>query len=225
MKTDEKWHYARFTELLVYCDNLIKLLFLEGLSPDKKAESAKEIETAADSIMENIVERLRSAKRLPFEKQLVFNLAHNIDNIIDELEKAANRMKSYRVPLGEPGKKMLSLLTEAVEEAKLAVSYFGLGKKNFDQLGEHCVRIKKLESEADTVYRSTIAEISDQKNKAIDMLRASDDHQEPKAAIATLFQKIEYLNRSQEIIGILESAFDQAQDVANLIETLRYEIE
>lgn len=224
MKTDEKWHYSQFTQLLDLCNNLIDLLCNKNLSLDEKAESAKKIETAADSIVESVKNRLRDRKRFTGgtdEKVLLRKLALKIDDIADELEKAANRMKSYKVSLDEEGKKMLSLLAEAVEEAKLAFSCLGQKRKNFDKLEEHCERIKELESEADIVHRPAIEEITAGKDMAIK--KALEDPSNLDAVV--LIQKIDIANRRQEIIGIFESAFDQAQDVANLIEELRYEIE
>ena len=47
LKSNEKLYYSQFTDLLILCRNLINLLCKEDLSPEKKAERAKEIETDA----------------------------------------------------------------------------------------------------------------------------------------------------------------------------------
>lgn len=218
MRTDEKWHYTQFSALLEYCEQLIALLHMEDA--EERAKTAKGIEHKADSIVAGVVDRLRSTRRVPFEKRTVFNLAHNIDNVIDELEKAADRMKSYGVPLGEPGEEMLALLSKAVEEAKKAI--FCLANKKLDKLAGHCLRIKTLESEADVVHRDAVAEISREKDRGIEKAFSNP---EDTGAIVALIREVELRNRSHEIIEILESAFDQAQDVADFIEELRYALE
>lgn len=224
MRTDEKWYYTKFSVLLNHCKEILDLLCAQSIDPVEKAVVAKRVEDEADSVMAEIVERLRSVRRLPFERGTVFNLAHNIDNVIDELEKAADRMKSYKVQLDEAGQNMLALLAEAIKEAKKAVSC--LGKKQFSQLEGHCLRIKILESEADKIHRDAIETITRQKDALINQINFFG-----KRAIAVCFEiqrtmrQIEDLNRLQEIIEILESAFDQAQDVADLMEELRYELE
>ena len=75
-------------------------------------------------------------------------------------------------------------------------------------------KIKELESRADKIHRSEIKRISREQ----DVIAI---HSSESSAIADILN----LFRRQEIIEIMEQAFDECQDVANFLEALKYELD
>lgn len=225
LKTDEGWHYERFAELARHCHEIIELLRSKHDDLAQKAQEAKATESKADEVVKQVVVRLRSARRLPpgVQKSTVFDIIHKIDDIADELEKAADRMQRFRITPNSPINSMLNLIEESINELSGAIDC--LKNKNLGtQFEAHCERMKVLESEADRVNRPADEDLADEEDEAIDSF-GKKEGTPSYAEIAELENTLQHARRLGRIMGILEAAVDYCEDVSDLLETLKYEIE
>jgi hypothetical protein len=167
------------------------------------AENLEVLEDEADAIVHKIVNRLLyDHTRVTEEKGDIRFFAHNMDNIIDSIEKTANRLVLYKIENFPPvAAEFALLLKRAAQEIKIGVECIENLSKKEHILAEACIRINDLENEADKINRKWLQKIMAQSVETPDDVRKT---------IAI-----------KEIIDLLEYAMDQCEDVANILDTFR----
>lgn len=167
------------------------------------AAELNKLEDDADAVVHEIVNSLLyDHTRVTEEKGDIRFFAHNMDNIVDAIEKAVNRMVLYQLDELPPAvAEFIPLLQEATKEIKNGVGCLKNLSKMDKQLSESCIRVNDLENEADRVNRKWLQNIMQKPLTNIDDLRRT---------IAV-----------KEVLELLEYATDQCEDVANILETFR----
>lgn len=182
--------------------------FLEDLARDysKLPKISKELdvlESKADDVVHKIIKDLfLDHTRVTEEKGDIRFFVHNMDNIIDCLEKAVNRLSLYQInTLPGAVEEFLPLLKEAAQEIKKGVKCLRNLGKNGEDLTECCIKINDLENEADKVNRKWLQKI---------MIEPIKNFGDIHRALAV-----------KEIVDLLENAMDQCEDVADLLENFQ----
>jgi predicted phosphate transport protein (TIGR00153 family) len=161
---------------------------------DAKSRRIKEIEHETDVITHRCVEALHKTFITPIERDDIYRLITRMDDIMDFIEAAAERIALYEIREMTP--EVVDMAdtvvrqTVAVEEAVRGLRNF----KNPKHILEKCVDINRLENEADAILRRALARM----------------FKEEKDAILIIKWK--------EVYEHLENATDRAEDVANIIE-------
>ena len=167
------------------------------------SEQLRMLEEDADSIVHQIIQGLYyDHTRVTEEKGDIRYFAHNLDNVIDGIEKAVVRLsfaQKQKVP--DQVIEFSPIIKEASEEIRTAVHCLRDLKSEESTLEACCIRINELENEADKVNR---------KRLRILMTAPVED---PNELLDRLLLK--------EIVEILEDTMDQCEDVANILETFR----
>lgn len=158
------------------------------------AKKIKVIEEECDAITHRVVESLHKTFITPIDRNDIYRLMTKMDDIMDFVEAAAERMALYEIRTTTKELRDLArVLVSSAERVLEAVS--GLRNlKNPQLMLEKCVEINRLENEADALLRGTLAKL----------------FKEEKDAIAIIKWK--------EIYELLETATDRCEDVANIIE-------
>jgi hypothetical protein len=161
---------------------------------EARAERVKQIEHECDEITHAVVEGLHKTFITPIDRNDIYRLITKMDDIMDFVEAAADRVALYEI--GKMTKEVGDLarcLVQSAEHVLGAVSSIrDLGKPN--GILQHCIEINRLENVADGILRSALARL----------------FREEKDPIAVIKWK--------EIYETLESATDRCEDVANIIE-------
>ncbi len=163
----------------------------------------KKAEEEADAIVHQILNNLIcDHTRITEEKGDIRYFAHNLDNVIDDIEKTAARLAfaSDEIVL-EPINEFSPIVMKATKEIKRGVEYLRNLKKEEKNLQECCIRINKLENEADVVNRKWLKKL---------MTTPAKDANE-------VLQRL----LLREIVDILEDTVDQCEDVADILDTFR----
>jgi predicted phosphate transport protein (TIGR00153 family) len=169
-------------------------LIEDAARADVHARSVKEIEEACDAITHRVVAKLHKTFITPLDRNDIYRLMTKMDDIMDYVEAAAERMSLYdiRTSTKEVGD-LTRVLVASAERVLEAVS--GLRDLKHPQvILEKCIEINRLENEADALLRGTLAKL----------------FREDKDAISIIKWK--------EIYELLETATDRCEDVANIIE-------
>ncbi len=172
-----------FLEMVEQADNL-----------ESRAERVKQIEHECDEITHAVVEGLHKTFITPIDRNDIYTLITRMDDIMDFVEAAADRLALYEIPsMTKEVGDLARCLVQSAEHVLGAVSSIrDLGKPN--GILQHCIEINRLENVADGLLRSALARL----------------FREEKDPIAVIKWK--------EIYETLESATDRCEDVANIIE-------
>ncbi|RCV62750.1 hypothetical protein C5S53_17755 [Methanophagales archaeon] len=167
------------------------------------SEQLRMLEEDADSIVHQIIQGLYyDHTRVTEEKGDIRYFAHNLDNVIDGIEKAVVRLSfAQKQEAPESVTEFSPIIKEASEEIRTAVHCLRDLKCEESTLEACCIRINELENEADKVNRKRLRVL---------MTTPVED---PNELLDRLLLK--------EIVEILEDTMDQCEDVANIMETFR----
>jgi len=188
--------FAMFSEMsnnLITGARAMVDLFSDYRDLEMKVQEIRRIEHQGDELTHSILRKLNQTFITPFDREDIHKLASSLDDVLDCLNAAGARIIMYRITNPPPEAAEIARLTLAqTQELEKAVS---LLQKNGDVLG-HCVEINRLENEADLVSRAAIARLFDQEKDPINLIK------------------------TKELIEILETATDRAEDVADVLETV-----
>ena len=158
-------------------------------------ENIKRLEHSADQITHELVTRLDKSFITPLDREDIHLLASRLDDVMDRIDGTSRRTHIFRS--GEPpeGIRLLAdVIVRATEQLLEAVKVLENGKTPV--VIKACIQVKRLEEEGDTTYAEWLG-------------RLFDEEKDPIALI-----------KWKEIYDTLEKTLDQAEDVANVLESI-----
>jgi uncharacterized protein len=122
-----------------------------GLSTDiLKAEQE------GDRITHDIVQRLNTTFVTPIDREDIYGLASQMDDIVDHIEEVADFMGLYRIEA--PMDQSLALAEVLVKSCE---QLYGLlqNLRGFKDLDHYWIEIHRLENDGDRIYRDAVASL------------------------------------------------------------------
>jgi uncharacterized protein len=189
--------YKLFIETSQIIYETAKMLgdYIEDLSEaESKLASIKEMEHKGDQLQHEILQQLNKTFLTPFDREDIYLIAKNMDDVIDYMEASAGRFVMFNVDKPTPeAKQLCSLIYDcSVEIITLLEELKNM--RTSKVLPEKIIEINRLEEEGDRVSR-----------KAIKDLFRSD---------IPVIEVIKW----REIYQFLEDTLDACEEVANVIE-------
>lgn len=160
---------------------------------DRRAGRVVDIEHEGDEITHEVMRRLNTTFVTPFDREDIYQLASNLDDVLDHVEAAAEYLQLHKID--EPLPQMVALAETLASAARLTTTAMP-GLRRMKGLDSYWVEINRLENEGDRLYRRTIAELFSGDYKAMDVLKY------------------------EKIIEEIEQAIDRLEDVANTVESI-----
>jgi predicted phosphate transport protein (TIGR00153 family) len=150
-----------------------------------------EAEHEGDRITHEIVKRLNSTFVTPIDREDIYGLATQLDDIVDYTEEAADFLGLYQIeaPMEQAGA-LTKVLVSACEQ--LAAGLEAL--PSFKELDKYWIEIHRLENEGDRISRDAVASLF---SNGID----------PMVVI-----------RWKDIFAVLEEAIDATETAAQILE-------
>jgi len=189
-------YFRMFSELAATLDAAAReLVQLMANYDDAKAIAGRilEHEHVGDKIVHDIVKRLNRSFITPIDREDIYDLVATMDEVLDNIEAAADAMLLYRVT--EPtvyARRQADVIAKAT--ALLHQIIDDLEKRT--DLMERVIGVNSLENEGDRIVRDAIAALFDDDIEAREVIKWKD------------------------IYEILESAIDECEHVANVIESI-----
>ena len=196
MPKEEKFFtlFQEGAELSVLAAYELRKMLTDLKSSESYSRSIKDIEHKTDEVTHQTIALLHKTFITPLDRDDIHKLITKMDDIVDFMDAAAQRLFLYGVTETTPEASALAeICVQSVEYVKKAV--YGLSNlKEADQIIKNCVEINRLENEADQLLRAGMANLF--RNEA-------DTRQ---------------LIKLKEIYELLETVTDRCEDVANIIE-------
>ncbi len=193
----EEEFFDLFVAVATRCEEAAKLLqeLLTG-RPERAAycvESIKRLENEADEVTHEVVNRLDRTFITPIDREDIHLLASNLDDVIDRIDGTARRSQIFRLGKAPQG---IAELCDVIQRITREISQ-AVGKlRGKDDVMVHCIEAKRLEEEGDALYHQMLGRLFDQEKDPIAIIKW------------------------KEIYDNLETTIDQADDVANDIESI-----
>lgn len=168
---------------------------LEATTQDERracAEAVDRIESAADDVTHEIINKVNSSFITPFDRDDIHGLAVAIDDCLDHMDAAADLIYLYRVDdFPKRVFKQVEVLNEMAALTLDAMPQLRTPQK----LQDYWIEINRLESQADKQYRRMLADIF------------NDESANPITVM-----------KLKEIINEFEASADAFEKVANMVE-------
>src|SRR5258705_3266401 len=159
--------------------------------PDEKARHIKVLETQADHITHDIIDKLNRTFITPFDREDIHALASALDDVLDNIEGVASRLALFHVKAVTPEViELVSVIVRSCLAIQAAIGHL----RDLKSIPPYLIQINDLENEADFISRNTTAQLFEQ---------ASDFRE---------------LIKWKELYGRLEATTDDCEDVANILE-------
>ncbi|HNJ97541.1 MAG TPA: DUF47 family protein [Ilumatobacteraceae bacterium] len=135
------------------------------------AQAIVDAEKKADAVLRQVRERLETSIVTPFDREDIQALSNSLDDVMDEMREAADSALQHQIGIALPGvDQLLRILVDiTAKNVELVAGLRGL--RGITGLADE---IERLESEADGLYRKTMAELFSGKYEALDILRWKD---------------------------------------------------
>jgi predicted phosphate transport protein (TIGR00153 family) len=192
-------YFEKDVDNLLVAAGVFKELMTNAISKEERAQKIKrieELEHKGDEITHTIFSELGSTFITPFDREDIHALTGKLDDILDHLQGSATRLSLYQVKkITSEQERLAGLIYDQVIElhkAVLSLRHF----RNAAKIRESLVRINSIENEADDLFERAIADLFDTCDDPIKLIK------------------------TKELLVGLETATDQCEDAANVIETI-----
>ncbi len=162
----------------------------------ERAKRIKDIEHTGDRITHEALDRMNRTFITPIDREDMHELVVRLDDIIDLIDTAVNRMVAYKV--GKPPQAAIELARCLKHATQLIVEAMPLLRdmKNARALTEKTIAIQTQENDADRVMHAGLAELFESTPDPRDIIKWKD------------------------ILEEIESSTDRCEDVANALDSI-----
>jgi predicted phosphate transport protein (TIGR00153 family) len=157
-----------------------------------KTHLIKEVEHAGDHVTHEIVKRLNTTFITPIDREDIHALATRLDDVLDYIEAAAERLVVYRIK--EPTSACRAMAEIIVKTAAAMDHAIKCLRTMAPEFHEHAVEVNRLENAADNLLRDSLAALFEEQGDPIEVIKW------------------------KEIYETMEIVTDRCEDVANVIE-------
>jgi predicted phosphate transport protein (TIGR00153 family) len=161
--------------------------------PDESglARDVLKAEQEGDRITHDIIQRLNQTFVTPIDREDIYGLATQMDDIVDFTEEAADFLGLYQIeaPMEQAGA-LTKVLVAACEQLAEGLDHL----REFKDLDKYWIEIHRLENEGDRISRDAVASLF-------------SDGIDPMVVI-----------RWKDIFAVLENAIDATETAAQILE-------
>jgi predicted phosphate transport protein (TIGR00153 family) len=183
-------------------ENLVRgaKLLLELALPDADvasiAERLGELEHDSDQITHEVYNRINSTFITPFDREDIYKLASNLDDVMDHIEAAGSLVYLYGLTKLPVLPREMHELVDVVERQARITAEAMPRLKSMKDMRDYWVECNRLENEGDQAYRMLL-------------VRLFSGEYEPLAVL-----------KMKEVADELEAACDALEHVANTVEQI-----
>jgi len=160
----------------------------------EKVRAIEEIEHKCDGHVHKMLEHLNRSFVTPIDREDIYLIAKELDNITDDIESTAHRFKMFNVTSIRPDAlKLAQMIIDCTEELMGVMSELK-NMKTSKVLKDRIIEVNRIEDAGDDIFRNAMQSLFVNENNALEVIKW------------------------KEIYEYLENTLDACEDVANIIE-------
>jgi uncharacterized protein len=172
---------------------LLKAILDDFENVEVRVKQLKDLEHKGDDMTHGVLVKLNQTFITPFDREDIHQLASKLDDVIDYVYAAGERLVMYKILSAPPAvSELAGVIIRQADQLSKAVSML----EKHDNVLEICVEINRLENEADQIGRAALAALFEREKDPINLIKI------------------------KELIEVLETATDKAEDAANVLESV-----
>lgn len=159
-----------------------------------KVKEIEEVEHESDKYVHKILAQLNKSFITPIDREDIYLIAKELDNITDDIEATAHRFKMFNVKdIKEDAIKLVEMIVLCTKELKEIMIEMNNMKRS-KTLKDKIIEVNRIEDDGDNIFRAAITNLFINEKDAIEVIKW------------------------KEIYEYLENTLDACEDVANIIE-------
>jgi uncharacterized protein len=186
--------FVEMANNLISGANVLVQLFDSRNNLAATVQKIKDIEHEGDELTHSILRKLNQTFITPFDREDIHRLASSVDDVLDFINAAAERMLLYKIENPPPAAGKLAEII--VRQSESLASAMTLLEKDQEGVLAFCVKVNQFENEADSVCRAAIGTLFENEKDPITLIKI------------------------KELLEVLETATDKAEDAANVLEAV-----
>ncbi|MGE5893159.1 MAG: DUF47 domain-containing protein [bacterium] len=187
--------FDKASENLIEASNRLVELFETFDTIETRVKAIHELEHEGDLLTHEIMRRLNKTFLTPIDREDIHELAARMDDVLDLMWAAADRVNLFKVKNKLPGSiELAQSLQSNVKAIHRAITE--LRQKKYSFVQDLCIEINRLENEADRIFRKLISGLFQTETNPVEIIKW------------------------KEILEHLETATDRCEDVANVLESI-----
>ncbi len=154
-----------------------------------------DLEHKGDNVIHQVMDKLNRTFVTPLDPEDIRAIASHLDDVIDYVQAASERLVLYQVITPHPASKELAKLLVTTTQEVRKVIYMLRDLRQRKEIVTHCIEINRLENAGDKIYREALGQLFKQ-GDALELIRW------------------------KEIVEQIENAMDTCEDLADVIESV-----
>jgi len=186
--------FVKASEKAEECAHALYMLTTDYTDVAHKISAIEKIEHECDLIVHETMTLLNAAFITPIDREDIFLIAKEMDNIVDSIDSIAHRFVMFNVKsITDDTISMVNLITQSTKELTLLMRELVRMRKS-KTIMKHIIEVNRIENEGDQLYRKSITDMFTNQPDPIEVIKWKG------------------------IFEYLENALDACEDVANIIE-------
>jgi len=163
---------------------------------EDKVSNLKVLETDCDMQAHKILKKLNESFITPFDREDIYNIARDTDDIVDCIEEVANRFMVFDVKEMRPEAiVMADLIMQSIRELDVLFKHLREIKLN-TIVREQIIEVNRIENEGDIIYRRALTKLFKNEKDPVEIIKW------------------------KQLYELLEESIDSCENVANIMEGL-----
>ncbi|MDD4908329.1 MAG: DUF47 family protein [Candidatus Omnitrophica bacterium] len=188
--------FEKQVDYAVEAAQYFKELVSKGAVDETAIKNIQNIEHQADEAAHAIIDQLNKTFITPFDREDIYALTKELDDVTDMITTIVNRLKVYGITaIDKDLVKFSVVIDESVRGVACAVKGMR-SSKNLKKIQESCVEINRLENVGDSMRDAVLARLFETSKDAI------------------------YVIKWKEIYQDAETVLDICEDVAHVVESI-----
>lgn len=141
---------------------------------ERSIADMKMTESECDEVSHAILDELNKSFITPFDREDIFTIANQLDDIADYLEDTASKLQIYDVDhIKNDAVEMADLIDDATSKIKVLFDVLPESKKK-SKITETIIEINRLENLGDAVFRRALWKLFRDEENPIEIIRWKD---------------------------------------------------
>jgi len=160
-----------------------KELTLKGIVDEAAFKKIRDIEHQGDDVAHTIIEQLNKTFITPFDREDIYALTKELDDVIDMINTIVGRLKIYKITAVN---KNLVEFSSVIEESVSAVARAVKGMrdmKNLKAVSQACVEVNRLENVGDSMRDEVLAELFETEKDPITVIKWKEIYQDAETVL------------------------------------------
>ncbi|MDD6647164.1 MAG: DUF47 domain-containing protein [Lentihominibacter sp.] len=161
---------------------------------ENKVSDIKTLETECDMQAHKILTALNASFITPFDREDIYSITKEMDDIVDSIEEVANRFIVFDVQKLRPESfTMTTYIIQAIRELEVMFKHLSEAQKN-DIVRDQIIEVNRIENDGDILYRNALKKLFREEKDPIELIKWKHLYEQ------------------------LETSLDSCENVANIVE-------